>query len=115
MEPFPLMSVNPLCSNNLTNSENFTKDLGAVFGGSVHRPESLNESTHYVLRSKTCQPRHLKKENVLRCPLQAPDKILWCEPVTIDGSIVRIFIERTHLAILFARHTLEIDGGDIEC
>ena len=49
------------------------------------------------------------------CPLQAPDKILWCEPVTIDGSIVRIFIERTHLAILFARHTLQIDGGDIGC
>jgi len=50
------MSVNPLCSNILTNSENFTKNLKAVFGGSVHHSEALNESMHYVLRSKTCQP-----------------------------------------------------------
>ena len=62
---FSLDEWNPLCSNNLINSENFTKDLGAVFGGSLHRSKSLNESTHHVLRSKTCQlPWDSKKENV---------------------------------------------------
>jgi hypothetical protein len=66
MEPFSLMIVNPLCSNNLTNSENFTKNLDAVFGGSLHRSKSLNESTHYVLRSKTCQPVVFEKENAPR-------------------------------------------------
>jgi hypothetical protein len=72
MEPFSLMSVNPLCSNNLTNSENFTKDLGAVFGGSVHRSKSLNESTHYVLRSKTCQPVAFEERKYTGSLLQTP-------------------------------------------
>lgn len=105
-----------MCSNNLTNSENFTKDLAAVVDGSVHRTESLNESAHYVLRSKTCQSAAFEERKCTGGVLiQAPDKILWCAQPTIDGSIVRIFIERSHLAILFARHTLKIDVGDIGC
>ena len=72
MEPFSLMSVNPLCSNNLTNSENFTKDLGAVFGGSLHGSKSLNESTHYVLRSKTCQPVAFEERKCTGSLVQPP-------------------------------------------
>lgn len=66
------MSVNLLCSNNLTNSENFTKDLGAVFGGSLHSSKSLNEATHYVLRSKTCQPVAFEERKCTGSLVQPP-------------------------------------------
>ena len=53
---FFLDECEPIVFQQPHQLENLTKDLGALFGGSLHRSKSLNKSTHYVLRSKTCQP-----------------------------------------------------------
>ena len=43
-----------------------------MFGGSLHRSKSLNESTHYVLRSKTCQPVAFEERKCTGSLLQTP-------------------------------------------